>query len=60
MQHDPEFNKTFFMLISAEHEILNAYKYEYIKKFSIFQGQKKLKWYFSCLEMLKCQQLLVF
>ena len=33
--------KTFFMLNSAEHEILNAYKYENIKKFSIFSGSEK-------------------
>ena len=31
--------KTFFMLNSAEHEILNAFEYENIKKFSIFQAQ---------------------
>ena len=31
--------KTFFyMLKSAEHEILNAYKYKSIKKFSYFQA----------------------
>ena len=28
--------KTFLMLNSAEHEILNAYKYKRIKKFNIF------------------------
>ena len=31
--------KTFFMLISAGHEILNAHKYKNIKKFSFFQSQ---------------------
>ena len=29
--------KTFFMLNSVEHEILNAHKYEDIKKFSFFR-----------------------
>ena len=28
--------KTFFMLNSVEHEILNAHKYKNIKKFGIF------------------------
>ena len=40
--------KTFFMLNSAEHEILNAYKYKTIKKFSFFQAQITLECYFSC------------
>ena len=40
--------KTFFMLNSAEHEILNAYKYKNIKKLSIFQAQISLECYFSC------------
>ena len=40
--------KTFFMLNSAEHEILNTHKYENIKKFSIFQAHKSLECYFSC------------
>ena len=31
--------KTFFMLNSGEHEILNAHKYKNIKKFSLFQTQ---------------------
>ena len=31
--------KTFFMLNSGEHEILNAHKYKNIKKFSFFQTQ---------------------
>ena len=38
--------KTFSMLNSAEHEILNAYKYKNIKKFSIFQAQINLKMLF--------------
>ena len=32
----PRDYKTFFMLNSAEHKILNAHKYENTKKFSIF------------------------
>ena len=39
--------KTFFMLNSAEHEILNARKYNNIKKFSFFHTQISLKCYFS-------------
>ena len=35
----PRGYKTFFMLNSAEHEILNAHKYKKIKKFSFFQAQ---------------------
>ena len=31
--------RTVFMLNSAEHEVLNAHKYENIKKFCIFQVQ---------------------
>ena len=34
--------KTFFMLYSVEQEILNAHKYENIKKFSILQAQISL------------------
>ena len=33
--------KTFFMLNSVEHEILNAHKYKNIKKFSFFSGSDK-------------------
>ena len=32
----PRGYKTFFMLYSVEHEILNAHKYNNIKKFGIF------------------------
>ena len=32
-----------FMLISGEHEILNAYRYENIKEFSRFQAQISLE-----------------
>ena len=43
----PRGYKTFFILNSVEHEILNAHKYENIKKFSI-QAQISLECYFSC------------
>ena len=33
--------KTFFMLISVEHDILNAHKYKNIKKFRFFLGSYK-------------------
>ena len=49
-----------FTFYSAEHEILNAHKYENIKKFSIFQAQICLECYFSLSLMLKCHQLLAF
>ena len=39
--------KTFFMLNSVEHEILNAHKYKHIKKFGFFQAQISLECYFS-------------
>ena len=48
----PRGYKTFFMLNSAEHELLNAHKYEFIKKFGIFQAQICLECYFSCSQML--------
>ena len=44
----PRGYKTFFMLNSLEHEILNAHKYENINKVSIFQAQISLECYFSC------------
>ena len=47
-QPGPEVIKLFFMLNSAEHEILNARKYKNIKKFSFFQAQISLECYFSC------------
>ena len=40
--------KTFFMLNSAELEILKAHKYKNIKKFSFFQAQRRVECYFSC------------
>ena len=39
--------KTFFMLNSVEHKILNAHKYKNIKKFSYFQAQIDGECYFS-------------
>ena len=41
----PRGYKTFFMLNSAAHEILDAQKYKYIKKFIYFQAQISLKCY---------------
>ena len=45
--------KTFFILNSVEHEILNAYKYETVKKFSIFSGSDKLRMLFFLLINVK-------
>ena len=56
----PRGYKTFFVLNSVEHEILNAHKYKYIKKFGLFKAQLSLECYFSHSYMLKCQQLLAF
>ena len=42
----PRGYKTFFMLNSIEHEILNAHKYKNIQKFGIFQAQISLQCYF--------------
>ena len=50
----PRGYKTFFMLNSVGHEILNAHKYKNIKKFSFFKAQISLEYYFSCSRMLKC------
>ena len=44
----PRSYKTFSMLNSVEHEILNAHKYKNIKKFSFLQAQMSLECYFSC------------
>ena len=40
--------KTFFMLSSVEHEILNAHKYKNIKKIQLFSGSDKPRMLFSC------------
>ena len=45
--------KTFFILNSVGHEILNAHKYNNIKKFSIFQAQISLECYFFLLINVK-------
>ena len=56
----PRGYKTFFVLNSVEHEILNAHKYKTIKKFGLFKAHLSLECYFSSSYMLKCQQLLPF
>ena len=56
----PRGYKTFFVLNSVEHEILNAHKCKNIKKFGLFKAQLSLECYFSRSYMLKCQQLLAF
>ena len=56
----PRGYKTFFVLNSVEHEILDAHKYKNIKKFGIFKAHLSLECYFSRSYMLKCQQLLAF
>ena len=43
----PRGYKTFFMLNSAEYDILNARKCKNIKKFSLFQAQISQECYFS-------------
>ena len=50
----PRGYKTFFVLNSVEHEILNAHKYKNIKKFGLFKAQLSLECYFSRSYMLKC------
>ena len=40
--------KTFFMFNTDEHDIVNAHKYEKIKKFSFFQAKISLECYLSC------------
>ena len=39
----PRGYKTFFILNSVEHEILNAHKYKYIKKFGFFKAQVSIE-----------------
>ena len=56
----PRGYKTFFVLNSVEHEILNVHKYKSIKKFGLFKAQLSLECNFSRSYMLKCQQLLAF
>ena len=45
----PQGYKTFFMLNSAEREILNTHKYENIKKFGFFLGSDKPRMLFLSL-----------
>ena len=40
--------KTFFMLNSAEHEILNAYKYKRYQEMQLFSDSEKPRMLFSC------------
>ena len=49
----PQSYKTFFMLNSVEHEILNAYKYKDIKKFGLFLGPDKPRMLFFPLRNVK-------
>ena len=56
----PRGYKTFSMLNSVEHEIVNAHKYKNIKKFGLLQAQLSRERYFSSSYMLKCHQLLAF
>ena len=52
--------KTFFMLHSAEHKILNADKYKNIKRFGFFSDSDKPRMLYFLLINDKCQQLLAF
>ena len=45
----PRGYKTFFILNPAEHEILNAHKYEHIKKFKVSSGSEKYRMLFFLL-----------
>ena len=49
----PQDYKTYFMLNSVEHEILNAHKYKNIKKFSFFLGSDKPRMLFFLLINVK-------
>ena len=53
----PQGYKTFFMLSSTKHEILNAHKYKNIKKLSFFISDTDKPRLLFLLAMLKCQQL---
>ena len=56
----PRGYKTFYMLNSADHEILNAHKNKNIKKFSLFMLVVFFFFFFAAQKWLKCQQLLAF
>ena len=65
MPNRPRGYKTFFVLNSVEHEILNTHKYEHIKKFSIFQDQNAIFpahkcWHFNINERGKFHVALLF
>ena len=49
----PKGYKTFFVLNSAEHEILNAHKYKNIEKFNFFAGSDKTRILFFLLINVK-------
>ena len=51
--------KTFSMLNSAKHEVLNARKYKKYQEIQPLLGSDKPRMLFSCSLMLKCQQLLL-
>ena len=40
--------KTFFMLNSADYEIINAHRYEKSRNSVFFRAQISLEYYFSC------------
>ena len=42
----PRGYKTFFVLNSVEHEILNAHKYKNVKKLGLFKARLSLECYF--------------
>ena len=48
-----QFDKTFFMRNSVEHDILNAHKYKNIKKFSFFSDSDKPRMLFFLLINVK-------
>ena len=52
--------KTFFTLISAEHEIFTAHKYENIKNFSIFQAQISRFPAHKCLNANNCWHFKIY
>ena len=52
-QRGPKVIKLFSMLNSAQHEILNAHKYENIKKFSFFSRSDKSRMLFFMLINVK-------
>ena len=58
IQSGPRGYKTFFMLNSAEHEILNAHKYKDIKKFGLFLGSDKPRMLFFQLINVKMPTIL--